>query len=77
MHCVLVDERPVISDNASAGNTSETDNNEIKAWSDKRQMKTIARRARRKIVRPILLKKRNIRDMIRTLEPSKKEQNIK
>jgi len=77
---MLVDERPVISDNASAGNTSETDNNEIKAWSDKRQMKTIARRARRKIVRPIrcvLLKKRNTRDMIRTLEPLKKEQNIK
>lgn len=42
-HCVLVDERPVISDNASAGNTSEIDNNEIKAWSDERQMKMIAR----------------------------------
>lgn len=42
-YCVLIDERPVISDNMSAGNSNEIDNNEIKAWSDERQMKIIVR----------------------------------
>lgn len=81
-HCAPVDERPVISDNASAGDTSKIDNNEIKAWPDERQMETIARGKPRRAEESwdrftaFLSKERNTRDK-KTLEPTKKSCNNK